>query len=105
MMKPINDLPIASIIGLAVATVACIFIASIIPDGAVQLLADYVNPKYVLIVIFIIIFAIVALTVKFWMSLWMTLSKILSWPPLAFFVAGLCIVQSIYLIVIGSSLF
>ena len=103
--KPINDLPISSMIGLAVATIACIFIAWAIPDGAVEFIANYVNPKIVLIIIFIIIFAIVAITVKFWMSLWMGLSKVLSWPPLAFIVAVFCIIQATLLIVVGISLF
>ncbi len=104
-LKPINDLPIASILALIVATIACIFIAWAIPDGAVELVANYVNPKIVLIIIFIIIFAIVAITVKFWMSLWMGLSKVLSWPPLAFILAAFCIIQATFLIVVGTALF
>jgi len=102
-LKPINDLPIASMIALAVATIACILLAGLIPDGAVQLLENYVNPKIVLIVIFLIIFAIVAVTVKFWMSFWMGLSKFLSWPPLAFILAAFCIIQATFLIVVGRS--
>ena len=104
-LKPINDLPIASMLGLIIATIVCIILAWIIPDGAVKFLANYVNPKIVLIIIFIIIFAIVAITVKFWMSFWMGLSKLLSYPPLAFILAAFCIIQATLLIVVGNSLF
>jgi hypothetical protein len=103
-LKPINDLPIASMIGLLVSTLACILIAWAIPDSAVRAIEGYINPKIVLIVIFLIIFAIVAITVKFWMSFWMGLSKLFSWPPLAAIIAIFCITQSTFLIVVGRSI-
>ena len=107
-LKPLNDLPIASIIGLAVATFVTIFIASLIqeiPTQTIEFIERFVNLRIILIVVFCIIFAIVALTVKFYTAAVMFVSKIISWPPFAFIVAGFCFVQGFALLIFGISIF
>jgi len=103
-LKPINDLPIASIIGLMVASLIVAIIALAIPPKLVEVIAVFIDPKILLVIIFIIIFAIIALTAKFYMSGVMAISKALSWPPLAFIVAAFCLIQGFLLLVIGVSI-
>ena len=103
-LKPINDLPIASIIGLLVASLIMAIIALAIPPQLVQVIAVFIDPKILLVIIFIIIFAIIALTAKFYMSGVMAISKALSWPPLAFIVAAFCLIQGLLLLVLGVSI-
>ncbi|TKJ23519.1 MAG: hypothetical protein CEE43_02350 [Promethearchaeota archaeon Loki_b32] len=103
-LKPINDLPIASVIGLMVASLIVAIIALAIPPKLVEAIAVFIDPKILLVIIFIIIFAIIALTAKFYMSGVMAISKALSWPPLAFIVAAFCLIQGFLLLVIGVSI-
>ncbi|KKK59405.1 hypothetical protein LCGC14_3034710, partial [marine sediment metagenome] len=69
-----------------------------------QVIAVFIDPKILLVIIFIIIFAIIALTAKFYMSGVMAISKALSWPPLAFIVAAFCLIQGLLLLVLGVSI-
>ncbi len=103
-MKPLNDLPISSMVGLFVATVITLAIAFLIPDSAVELIGRVVNPKYVLIAIFIIIFIVVAGTIKFYTAGLMAASKFISWAPIAFIVAIISFVQAFMVLVMGTSL-
>ncbi|MHA1192496.1 MAG: hypothetical protein ACTSP9_09385 [Promethearchaeota archaeon] len=103
-LKPINDLPITSVLGLLVATFVVVFASLAIPDQAVQLIAVFIDPKLLLIIVFIVVFAIVALTVKFYIGSLMAISKAISWPPLAFIVAIFCLLQGFLLLVIGVSI-
>lgn len=103
-MKPLNDLPISSMVGLFVATVITLAIAFLIPDSAVELIEKVVNPKYVLIAIFIIIFIVVAGTIKFYTAGLMAASKFISWAPIAFIVAIISFVQAFMVLVMGTSL-
>ena len=104
-LKPLNDLPIASVAALLVSTAVCIAIALLIPEKAVEIVGGFVDPRIVLVIIFAILFAIVGLTVKFYIAGLMALSKIISWPPLAFIVSIVCFIQGFALLVLGSSLF
>jgi len=103
-LKPLNDLPIASMIGLAAAVLVCAIIAMLIPDSAVKLIENFIDPKIVLIIIFLIIFAIVAITVKFYMAALMFISKVISWPPFAFIIAIFCFIQGFALLIFGVSI-
>ncbi|MGQ4875037.1 MAG: hypothetical protein ACP6IY_13300 [Promethearchaeia archaeon] len=104
-LKPMNDLPIASIAGILVASTVCVLLFMLIPDKAVTFIAEYINPKVLLISIFLIIFAIVAITVKFYIEGLMILSKIISWPPFAIIIGIICFAQSFALVVLGTSIF
>ena len=103
-LKPVNDLPIASAIGLLVASAVIVIVSISIPDQAVQLIAVFIDPKLFLIILFIVVFAIVALTAKFYIGGLMKISKAVSWPPIAFVLAGFCLLQGFLLLVIGVSI-
>jgi len=103
-LKPVNDLPFSSVLGLLAASAVVIIVAVSIPDNVVELIAVFIDPKLFLIILFIIIFAIIALTVKFYIGGLMTLSKVISWPPLAMVVAVFCLVQGFLLLVVGISI-
>ncbi len=103
-VKPANDMPLSSLIGVLAATLVVIIIALAIPQQIVDVIAVFVNPKIVLAIIFLIIFAIVALTAKFYMSAFMAVSKVISWPPLAVIFAIFCFIQGFLLLVVGVSI-
>jgi hypothetical protein len=104
LLKPLNDLPISSILGILLASLVVIIVAFAIPDQVVQLIAVFINPKLLLAIIFIIVFAIVALTVKFYIGALMAISKAISWPVLAFILAAFCLLQGFLLLVVGVSI-
>ncbi|TFF89626.1 MAG: hypothetical protein EU548_07145 [Promethearchaeota archaeon] len=105
-MKPLNDIPISSIIGLLAASAVCILIAVLIPDSAVKFIGGLIDidPKWLLIIIFIVIFSVVGITVKFYTAGLMFVSKIISWPPFAFIIAVFCFIQGGALLVMGVSI-
>jgi len=103
-LKPLNDLPISSIIGLAAATLVVILVSLMIPQEAVEFIGLFIDPRLFLVILFIVIFAIAAVVVKFYIGGLMTLSKLVSWPPLAIILAVLCFIQSFLLLAVGVSL-
>ena len=103
-VKPANDLPLASIVGMLAATLVVILLALMIPQTVIDVIAAFINPKILLAIVFIIIFAIVALTAKFYTAGFMAFSKALSWPPLAIIFAIFCLLQGFLLVVIGVSI-
>lgn len=103
-VKPANDLPLASIIGVLAASLVVILLVLVIPDKVVDEISEYINPKILLAVVFIVIFAVVALIAKFYTSLFMMISKALSWPPLALILAVFCLIQGVLILVIGVSI-
>jgi len=103
-LKPLNDLPIASVVGILAASAVAIVVSSVIPKVLVQHIAIHFDPKWFFIILFIIVFAVVAILVKFYIGGLMTASKIISWPPFAFIVAILCLVQGFLLLVVGISI-
>ena len=104
LLKPLNDLPIASVIGILLASIVVVVAASAIPGQVVQVIAVFIDPKLLLIIIFIIVFALVALTVKFYIGALMGISKMISWPVLAFIIAAFCLIQGFLLLVVGVSI-
>ena len=104
LLKPLNDLPISSVLGILLASVVVVVAAFAIPDQVFELIAVFIDPRLLFVIIFIIIFAIVALTVKFYIGTLMAISKAISWPVLAFIVAAFCLLQGFLLLVIGVSI-
>ena len=104
LLKPLNDLPISSVIGILLASIVVVIASAAIPDQLVQVIAVFIDPKLLLIIIFIIVFAFIALTVKFYIGVLMGISKAISWPVLAFIVAFFCLVQGFLLLVVGVSI-
>ncbi|MFW9895358.1 MAG: hypothetical protein ACFFD7_06095 [Candidatus Thorarchaeota archaeon] len=103
-VKPANDLPLASLIGILAASLVVIILAFAIPQQLVDVIAVFINPKILLAIIFIIIFAIVALTAKFYTKVFMTIAKAISWPPLAVIFAVFCFIQGFLLLAVGISI-
>ena len=99
LFKPLNDLPISSVIGILLASLVVVVVSFAIPDQVVQLIAIYIDPRLLLVIVFIVIFAIVALTVKFYIGALMAISKAISWPVLAFIIAAFCLLQGFLLLV------
>jgi len=104
LFKPVNDMPLASIIGILAGSAAAVALVIFIPDTAVVWISDWINPKLGLIIVFILVTAIVALTAKFYIGILQKISKFLSWPPVAFLVMIFCLVQGI-LLLLGMSIF
>lgn len=104
LLKPLNDLPIASIIGLlaGIAVVAILVIA--LPAKAYVVIGLFMNPTLFFAILFIIIFAIIVLTAKFYIGGLMKISKFISWPPIAFIVAVFCFIQGFLVLVVGISI-
>lgn len=103
-LKPLNDLPIASIAGLLISMAICVFLYLIIPEGAEEVIGNFINFKWILLIVFLIVFAIVAVTVKFYTAGLMALSKIISWPVIAIIVGLFCLIQGFALLVLGTSI-
>ena len=104
LFKPLNDLPISSVIGILLASLVVVVVSFAIPEQVVELIAVFIDPRLLLVIVFIVIFAIVALTVKFYIGALMAISKAISWPVLAFIVAAFCILQGFLLLVVGVSI-
>ncbi len=104
LLKPLNDLPISSVVGILLASIIVIVVASVLPGQVVELIAIFIDPRLLLVIVFIVVFAIIALTVKFYIGVLMGISKAISWPVLAFIVAGFSILQGFLLLVIGVSI-
>ena len=105
LFKPVNDMPLASIIGILAGSAAAVALVIFIPDTAVVWISDWINPKLGLIIVFILVTAIVALTAKFYIGILQKISKFLSWPPVAFLMRIFCHVQGILLWGFGMSIF
>jgi len=102
---PIKDLPLASLLGLGVATATVIVIALIVPDNVVTWIGGFINTKWLLVIIFIIITVVVAISVKFYIGVLKAISKFLSWPPIALVIVVFCLVQGFALWIFGVSIF
>ena len=100
-MKPLNDLPIASIIGFAVATVITVAVLAALMYFGINISTTII---IVLIVLFLIIFGIVAVVYKIYTAGLMILSKIISWPPIAIVLVIFCFAQGFMLLVLGTSI-
>jgi len=104
LLKPINDLPIASVVGLLAGSAVILVLVMVMPAEAYTVIGLFMNPTVFFVILFIIIFAIIALTAKFYIGGLMKISKFISWPPIAFIVAGFCFLQGFLVLVFGVSI-
>lgn len=104
LLKPLNDLPIASVVGLLAASAVVLILVIVIPGFVYEIIGIWINPTVFFVILFIIIFAIVALTAKFYIGVLMKISKFISWPPIAFIVAAFCFLQGFLVLVFGISI-
>jgi len=100
-MKPMNDLPIASIIGFAISTIITVAILAGLMYLGVNISTTI---AIILIVVFLVIFGIVGVIVKIYTDGLMLLSKIISFPPFAIILFLFCIVYGGALLIFGISL-
>jgi hypothetical protein len=102
-IKPITDVPWATLIGLLAGAAVAIIIAIVVPQD----LIDYGQTKidwdirWVIVIIFVVISTIVGLCVKFWIAGIEFLAKFMSWPPVAIILAVYCFIQGIGLLATG----
>jgi hypothetical protein len=104
LLKPMNDLPIASVLGLLAGTAIIAILVIAIPSEVYIVLDLVIDARLFFIILFIIIFALVALTAKFYIGGLMKISKVISWPPIAFIIAGFCFLQGFLVLVMGVSI-
>ncbi|MFX0006419.1 MAG: hypothetical protein ACFFA7_02275 [Promethearchaeota archaeon] len=104
LLKPINDLPIASVVGLLAGSAVVLVLVMVMPAAAYVVIGLFMNPTVFFVILFIIIFAIIALTAKFYIGGLMKISKFISWPPIAFIVAAFCFLQGFLVLVFGISI-
>ncbi len=104
LLKPLNDLPIASVVGLLAGSAVVAVLVMVMPAEAYVVIGLFMNPTVFFVILFIIIFAIIALTAKFYIGGLMKISKFISWPPIAFIVAGFCLIQGFLVLVFGVSI-
>ena len=97
-MKPMNDLPIASIVGFAFSTIITVGILAGLMYLGVNISTTI---AIILIVAFLIIFGIVAVIVKIYTAGLMFLSKIISFPPFAFLLFLFCLIYGGALLILG----
>ncbi len=104
LLKPINDLPIASVVGLLAGSAVILVLVMVMPAAAYTVIDLFMNPTVFFVILFIIIFAIIALTAKFYIGGLMKVSKFISWPPIAFVIAAFCFLQGFLVLVFGVSI-
>jgi hypothetical protein len=104
LLKPVNDLPIASVVGLLAGSAVIAILVMVLPAEAYVVIGLFMNPTLFFAILFIVIFAIIALTAKFYIGGLMKISKFISWPPIAFIVAGFCLLQGFLVLVFGVSI-
>ncbi len=101
-LRPMADVPWASILALIAGTVVAVALAFLVPVP--EAVTAWSGWKYVIVVVFLLVTALVGLALKFATSALTALSKILSWPPLAVAVIVFCFIQGILLLQYGTSL-
>lgn len=103
-LKPLEDLPLAALIGLAAGAAAALLVALILPANFIEAANGYVNMKWILFGLFAIIATIVGVAIKFWLSSIEAISKFISWPPMALITAAFCLVQGFMVWIGGKTL-
>ena len=98
--KPLKDIPFASLVALAVASVVTIISMWVIPENAIgELVIDYVLPlRWLLIIIFIVVLAITYSVSRVSFNLMTSFSKLISKPIFSIIYGGFVLVQAIMLL-------
>jgi hypothetical protein len=99
-LKPLEDVPIATIIGLAVGAAVALLLGLLLPTS----LSDNAYMKWVLIGVFLIITTAVGAMLKVWLDGIEFIAKILSWPPVSMVLAAFCLVQGFAVWIAGTTL-
>ncbi|UYP47234.1 hypothetical protein NEF87_003519 [Candidatus Lokiarchaeum ossiferum] len=103
-LKPLEDVPLASLIGIIAGAGVALILALTIPQSLVTTLSPYVNMKWVLFGIFVVVATMVGVALKFWVGALEAISKVISWPPFALLAAALCLTQGFMIWITGNTL-
>ncbi|TFG00078.1 MAG: hypothetical protein EU541_03360 [Promethearchaeota archaeon] len=97
-LKPLNDLPIASILGILASSIVGLIMAVVIHIARIIFKFEISNIMLITIVaILIIVFIVVAIIAKVWMLPLEIISRIVSWPVVGIIGAGYCLIMGIIL--------
>ena len=88
-LKPLEDVPLATVIGLAVGGVVALLLGMLLPAS----LSEFPAMKWVLVGVFVVVTTAVGLMLKVWLDGIEYVAKILSWPPMSRILAAFCLVQ------------
>jgi pimeloyl-ACP methyl ester carboxylesterase len=99
-IKPLEDVPIATIIGLGAGAAVSLLLGLLLPA---ELMQNTVM-KWILIGIFVIVTSAVGAMLKVWVDGIEFVAKVLSWPPVAILLAAYCLVQGFSVWIMGYSL-
>ncbi len=99
-IKPLEDVPLATIIGLVAGAGVALLLAFLIPT---DLISD-TTMKWVLIIVFIVITSLVGAMTKVWIDGIEGVAKFISWPPIALFISAFCFIQGFAVLLVGYSL-
>jgi len=105
-LKPLNDFPIASMIGLAAAAGLAVVMMLIMNFlGYTELNELSKTTITILIIILVVIFLVITIIAKFWLAGINFVSKIVSLPIVSIIGAALLLAEGVLLIGLGNSLF
>lgn len=97
-LKPLNDLPVASILGLLAAIVVGLIMAIVIAVVRVFYPFDISLPLLIIMIaVLIIVFIVVAVISKVWMLPLEVISRVVSWPIVGIIGIIYCLVMGILL--------
>ncbi len=99
-IKPLEDVPLATIIGLVGGAGVALLLAFLTPT---DLISD-TTMKWVLIIVFIVITSLVGAMTKVWIDGIEGVAKFISWPPIALFISAFCFIQGFAVLFVGYSL-
>ncbi len=103
ILKPLSDVPWASLVGLIGGIALGIWALTYIPVEKIAIVFG-IDATWVYLLVFIIIGTLVGLAFKFWTGGITALAKFLSYPVVALIVAIFCFIQGTMLLVYGTSL-
>ena len=100
LLKPVNDLPIASIVGFLSSSLVAIIIAAILYFSPLEATSISWQLGIIILIILVIIFIASALIAKFWLTGPKFISKIVSYPFVSIVGVIYCFILGI-LVLIG----
>jgi hypothetical protein len=89
LLKPVNDLPIASVIALLITSALTAIVVSIVSFFELSL---SIQTGVVIVIILVIVFIVSLAIAKFWLAGPKLVSKIVSWPVISIIGAGYCFI-------------
>jgi len=99
-IKPLEDVPLATIIGLVVGAGVAFLLALLIPTE----IGESTSMKWVLVIVFVIVTSLVGAMTKVWVDGIEGLAKLISWPPVAIVISAFCFVQGFAVLLVGHTL-